>query len=86
MYTQRQNKTNLTTFLQLFQKEIDLWLSLQHENIQHLEGFAYGQEDGYPMLVSPWMSNGNALSYVKKNQLSPSEVSRLVCNSVSNSP
>lgn len=51
----------------LFEKEIYVWSKLRHENILPLLGFAVDQTTGYPLLVSEWMNNGSAWTYVNSH-------------------
>ena len=46
-------------------KEIRVWSNLRHPNVLMFLGYALEGGD-YPLLVSEWMENGNALDYVKK--------------------
>jgi hypothetical protein len=54
---------NRPLFCQRLSREIQLWLSLQHDNIVPLLGVA----DGFspvPALVSPWFKNGALTGYL----------------------
>ena len=64
---------------QIFEKEIYVWSKLQHPNILPLLGFAFDIDTGYPMLISEWMENGNALAYVRKTDPPSDVLLRLVC-------
>jgi serine/threonine protein kinase len=63
---------------QLFEKEIYVWSKLKHDNVLPLLGFAFAGDSGFPMLISEWMDNGNALAYVIASEPSPRELVKLV--------
>ncbi|OCB88527.1 kinase-like protein [Sanghuangporus baumii] len=52
--------------LSLFEKEIYVWSKLRHKNILPLIGYAFSNGHGYPLLVSEWMDNGSAWTYVQQ--------------------
>ncbi|KAL5480710.1 hypothetical protein ACEPAI_9650 [Sanghuangporus weigelae] len=52
--------------LSLFEKEIYVWSKLRHKNILPLIGYAFSNGNGYPLLVSEWMDNGSAWTYVQQ--------------------
>ncbi|KAL5522416.1 hypothetical protein ACEPAG_8432 [Sanghuangporus baumii] len=52
--------------LSLFEKEIYVWSKLRHKNILPLIGYAFSSGNGYPLLVSEWMDNGSAWTYVQQ--------------------
>ena len=49
-----------------FQQEIRIWSSLKHDNVLPFLGYAFSDVEA-PLLISEWMENGNAMSYVKEN-------------------
>lgn len=51
---------------QFLAREILVWSRLHHPNIVEFMGFLFG-DAGFPVMVSKWAENGNALSYVKRN-------------------
>ena len=51
--------------LQRFCKEVLLWKRLNHPNILPFYGASMNQNQF--CMVSPWMENGNVLSYTRKN-------------------
>lgn len=61
----------LLTRHQSFGKRAVLWGQLHHPNILPLHGisFLYAAIDRPPCFVSPWMTNGNAIEYLKVNPL-----------------
>ena len=48
----------------MFRKEIHVWSKLLHHNVLPLLGFAICDDTKYPLLISEWMYNGSAWSYV----------------------
>ncbi|KAL5512633.1 hypothetical protein ACEPAG_3286 [Sanghuangporus baumii] len=52
----------------LFEKEVYVWSKLKHENILSLMGYAIDSMTGFPLLVSEWMENGSAWTYVNSHQ------------------
>lgn len=70
---------NCRTFHQLFEQEIYVWSKLNHPNVLPLLGYAFCGSTGYPLLISNWMRDGTAWSYVKANpQLTVSDIRDLV--------
>ncbi|KAL5483167.1 hypothetical protein ACEPAI_8396 [Sanghuangporus weigelae] len=51
----------------LFEREIYVWSKLDHENILPLMGYAIDTTTGFPLLVSRWMENGSAWTYVNSH-------------------
>lgn len=51
---------------QSLSKEIRVWSRLKHPNVLAFLGYALEGED-YPLLISEWMENGTAMSYVNEN-------------------
>ena len=49
-------------------KEIKLMVAFNHPNVMTLRGVCLDQES--PLLIMPFMINGTALEYVKKNKAS----------------
>ena len=43
-----------------------VWSRLHHPNVVKFMGFLFG-DAGFPVMVSKWAENGNALDYVKRN-------------------
>ena len=68
--------------IQLFEKEIYVWSKLNHPNVLPLLGYAFDADTGYPMLISQWMVQGNALAYVRANDASIDRVMELVSTSI----
>ena len=64
--------------MQLFEKEIYVWSKLHHSNVLPLLGYTFDRDTGFPVLVSEWMENGNALSYVRSIEPRPSALLQLV--------
>lgn len=52
---------------QIFEQEVYVWVKLDHPNILPLLGYAIEPTTGYPIIVSEWMHNGSAWSYLQKN-------------------
>jgi len=48
-----------------FERQAEIWSKLQHEHILPLYGMC--KVEGAPYLVSPWLRNGNAPSYIRAN-------------------
>ena len=63
-----------------FEKEIYVWSKLKHPNVLPLLGYAFDADTGYPMLISQWMERGNALSYIRVNDIPIHRVMDLVRN------
>ena len=61
---------------QPFVDELRLWSKLRHSNILPLIGYLL--EGNYPSIVSEWMENGTARSYVINNDLSVTELFLMV--------
>lgn len=57
------------TYHQFLFKEAVLWGQLHHPNILPFYGISYldSASGGHPCLVSPWMTNGNLVTYLKAN-------------------
>ena len=73
-------------FRQIFEKDVLVWSRLKrHRNVLPLLGFAFDTDTGYPMLISEWMDNGNALSYVQNQELPIDSLIRLVSREVRDS-
>ncbi|KAG8911154.1 hypothetical protein FRC02_006792, partial [Tulasnella sp. 418] len=53
-----------------FYREVQLWRTLQHENIVPLLGFVM-LPDGLPTLISPWYSNESLAQYLKTHPNPP---------------
>ena len=53
-------------YRQIFVKELGVWSKLYHTNILPLLGFII--EGSYPLLVSEWMENSTASSYIAENE------------------
>ena len=51
--------------MKLFEQEIYVWAKLSHPNVLPLLGYAFCGDTGYPLLISEWMQNGTAWSYVR---------------------
>lgn len=66
----------LFIYIKLFQKEIYVWAKLNHPNVLPLLGYFFEKKTGYPLLVSKWMENGPAWSYVRRTDC---DLNRLVC-------
>lgn len=67
---------------QMFDQEIYVWSKLRHENVLELLGYSTCEDTGYPLLISEWMQNGTAWSYVRNNpQLKSSDLKALVSTS-----
>ena len=47
-------------------KEIKLMVSFNHPNVMTLRGVCLDQEN--PLLIMPFMTNGNLLAYVRQNK------------------
>ncbi|KAL5504702.1 hypothetical protein ACEPAH_7365 [Sanghuangporus vaninii] len=60
-------KEDIKTSHQLFEKEIYVWSKLDHENILPLMGYSIDIMTGFPLLVSRWMENGSAWTYVNSH-------------------
>ncbi|KAL5504703.1 hypothetical protein ACEPAH_7366 [Sanghuangporus vaninii] len=58
----------MDTNYQLFEKEVYVWSKLKQENILPLMGYAIDAMTGFPLLVSEWMENGSAWTYVNSHQ------------------
>ncbi|EJD06479.1 kinase-like protein [Fomitiporia mediterranea MF3/22] len=54
-------------YFQLLEKEVYVWSKLRHENILPLLGYAFDMDTEFPMLISEWMENGSAWTYVNSN-------------------
>ncbi|KIY51139.1 hypothetical protein FISHEDRAFT_71430 [Fistulina hepatica ATCC 64428] len=48
-----------------FQRQVDVWRGIKHENVLPLYGVYY--EDSKIFTVSPWMDNGTLLDYVQQH-------------------
>ena len=58
-------------------KELHLWSEMKHQNILPLLG--YLTEGSYPSIISEWMDNGTARSYVINNDVSAANLLPIVC-------
>lgn len=47
-------------------REVEIWNRLNHKRIVPLRGYALDC-DGTPSLISPWLDNGDVLTYLKKH-------------------
>ena len=47
-------------------KEVTTMLSFTHPNVMSLIGVCF--DEGVPLIIMPYMSNGTVLGYVKQNQ------------------
>jgi serine/threonine protein kinase len=63
-------------FLTRFRREAKLLAQLQHPHI--LPVFDYGEEDGYPYIVMPFIVSGTMADILRKQRLSLSEVRRVM--------
>jgi len=63
-------------FVNRFRREAKLLAQLQHPHI--LPVFDYGEADGYPYIVMPFINSGTLADLLRKRQLSLSEVRRVM--------
>ncbi|HZM23899.1 MAG TPA: serine/threonine-protein kinase [Anaerolineales bacterium] len=63
-------------FILRFRREAKMLAQLQHVYI--LPVFDYGEEDGYPYIVMPFVPSGTLADVLKNNRLSLSEVRRIL--------
>src|SRR4030095_9752953 len=63
-------------FLNRFRREARLLAQLQHPHI--LTVFDYGEADGYPYIVMPFVQSGTLAELLRKTRLSISEVRRIM--------
>ena len=61
----------------MFEREVYVWHDLRHPNVLPLLGLTCS-ENGYPMFISEWMSNGDAFAYIKSTNPPPETLLRLV--------
>lgn len=52
----------------MFEKEIYVWVKLEHDNVLPCLGYAIDSQTGYPLIISEWMNHGSAWSYVHANK------------------
>jgi serine/threonine protein kinase len=63
-------------FILRFRREAKMLAQLQHVHI--LPVFDYGEQDGYPYIVMPFVPSGTLADILKNNRLSLSEVRRIL--------
>lgn len=69
----------MTVHTQLFEKEIYVWSKLHHPNLLPLLGYTFCNDTSYPLLLSEWMHDGTAWSYLEAYpDTSMSEIADLV--------
>lgn len=56
--------------LQLFYPEAIVWRQLQHDNVLQFIGIDRHAFPGAMCLVSPWMTNGTVIDYLRKTDAS----------------
>ena len=67
-------------FQQIFENDVLVWSRLKrHRNILPLLGFAFDMDTGYPVLITEWKDNGNALDYINSKKLKSAQILKLVC-------
>jgi serine/threonine protein kinase len=71
----------LNGFIKRLFREIFTWQSLDHPHVLPFMGVLSFGPSG-PCMVSPWMHNGTLINYVKNNNVTEAEISRLVCLAV----
>lgn len=54
-------------FMQEFCKEVIIWTQFRHHHILPFLGVCSDLFDTRPAMVTPWMANGDSISYLKKN-------------------
>ena len=55
----------------MFEREIYIWSKLEHQHIVELLGYVTCPDTGYPLIISEWMDNGTAWSYLERNPNMP---------------
>ncbi|TFK48855.1 kinase-like protein [Heliocybe sulcata] len=65
--------------MKMFCNEALIWSHLHHPNVLQFLGFDMTSFHPYICMVSPWMENGNVLSYIRENPVSEVDTQRLVC-------
>ena len=63
-------------FVNRFKREAKLLAQLQHPHI--LPVFDYGEADGYPYIVMPFVQSGTLAQLLQKRQLSLPEIRRVI--------
>jgi len=61
---------------QQFCREVILWNTLSHPNILKLKGVQGDMDRGQLITISEWMTRGNIMEYIRKNQVNRLELVR----------
>ena len=55
-----------------------VWSKLKDSNVLPLLGYAFDEQTGYPILISQWMAQGDAMKFVQTTNPDPERLFRLV--------